>query len=56
MNTYYIVRHGKTVWNTEKRTQGQKNSELTEQGIEHARQFSRKISHMHIDEVYSSDL
>ncbi len=56
MNTYYIIRHGKTIWNTQRRTQGQKNSELTEQGIEHAKQFSQKIAHMHIDEVYSSDL
>lgn len=56
MNTYYIVRHGKTIWNTQRRTQGQMNSELTELGIEHAKQFSQKIAHMHIDEVYSSDL
>ncbi len=56
MNTYYIVRHGKTVWNTEKRTQGQKNSELTKQGIDQAKRLFENFSHIHIDEVYSSDL
>ena len=33
----YLVRHGETIWNTEGRIQGWKNSNLTEKGIEDAK-------------------
>jgi len=33
---FYIIRHGQTVWNTEKRKQGQKDSPLTIKGIDQA--------------------
>ena len=29
----YIIRHGTTKWNVERRLQGRKDSELTEEGI-----------------------
>ncbi len=36
-HTIYFVRHGETVWNTERRLQGRMDSPLTERGREHAR-------------------
>lgn len=56
MNTYYIVRHGKTLWNTQKRTQGQKDSVLTDDAIKKAHILSNHIKETNIDKVYSSDL
>jgi broad specificity phosphatase PhoE len=35
-HTIYFVRHGETVWNTERRLQGRKHSDLTERGREQA--------------------
>lgn len=34
----FLLRHGETLWNTEQRLQGHKNSDLTEVGREQARQ------------------
>lgn len=34
--TIYFVRHGETVWNTERRLQGRKDSALTDAGRAHA--------------------
>lgn len=56
MNTYYIVRHGKTQWNLLKKTQGKLDSPLTEEGIEAAKILREKIETLSIDRVYSSDL
>jgi len=39
----YLVRHGQTVWNLEKRRQGQLDSPLTETGIEQARAVGRLL-------------
>jgi probable phosphoglycerate mutase len=36
-HTIYFVRHGETVWNTERRWQGRKDSALTDAGRGHAR-------------------
>lgn len=33
----YIIRHGQTKWNVERRLQGWNNSDLTQQGIENAK-------------------
>jgi broad specificity phosphatase PhoE len=35
-HTIYFVRHGETLWNTERRWQGRKDSALTESGRAHA--------------------
>lgn len=37
--TIYLVRHGETEWNREKRLQGQQDSSLTEKGREQARRI-----------------
>ena len=35
-HTIYFVRHGETIWNTERRMQGSLDSPLTERGRAHA--------------------
>ena len=52
----YVVRHGKTIWNEQKRLQGVKDSPLTEEGIRQAKLASKKIETLSIDKVYSSPL
>ncbi|PDT00948.1 phosphoglycerate mutase [Rhizobium chutanense] len=39
----YLLRHGETVWNSLGRFQGQKDSSLTERGIEQAEQAARLL-------------
>jgi probable phosphoglycerate mutase len=52
----YIVRHGETVWNTQKRLQGQKDSPLTQSGIDQAKELGNALAHVHFDSIFSSDL
>lgn len=52
----YLTRHGETLWNTEKRFQGWKNSELTERGIEQANLLRNKLKDIKIDRIYSSPI
>ncbi len=54
--TLYIVRHGETVWNVQKLLQGQKDSRLTEKGIEQAQDLAKKFKTMSFDAIFSSDL
>ncbi len=54
--TVYIVRHGQTEWNVKRLIQGQKNSQLTQLGIEQASAAALKLQDVVFDEVYSSDL
>lgn len=52
----YFVRHGETVWNTQKRFQGLSDSPLTEKGIEQAKLLSKKLENINFDKFYSSPL
>ncbi|MGC4378580.1 histidine phosphatase family protein [Fictibacillus sp. Mic-4] len=52
--TLYIVRHGQTEWNVEKRMQGRKDSPLTELGEWQARWLSEALAPIKFDEIYSS--
>lgn len=54
--TFYIARHGETVWNTERVIQGQRDSPLTERGREQAEELARTLSDVAFDAVFSSDL
>ena len=57
MNTIiYLTRHGQTLWNIEKRLQGRGNSQLTEDGIERAKELRDRIKGMNIDVIYSSPI
>lgn len=52
----YIVRHGQTIWNKEKKMQGWKDSPLTEEGIEGAKKLGLRLENVDFDGVYSSPL
>ena len=42
----YIVRHGETVWNKEKRLQGRTNVSLSEYGIELAKKTGKALQNV----------
>lgn len=54
--TLYLVRHGETKENVANILQGHMPGQLTSQGIEQARQLSKKLSNIHFDALISSDL
>ena len=54
--TLTLVRHGETIWNSEGRIQGVKNSPLTESGIRQAEATARALAGRHFDAIYSSPL
>lgn len=51
-----FVRHGETLWNQERRYQGQADSPLSELGLFQAEQVGKFLGQRKIDSVYSSDL
>lgn len=51
-----VVRHGETVWNAERRMQGQRNSPLSERGRAQARALGVRFLTEAFDHLYSSDL
>ena len=55
-NTIYLVRHGQTNWNILGKTQGHGNSDLTEKGIDQAKDLADAMVKYPIDYIYSSDL
>lgn len=52
----YLVRHGETEWNVQKRYQGQLNSNLTDLGKEQARKTGLLLKNTPVDLHISSDL
>ncbi|WP_042351932.1 histidine phosphatase family protein [Bacillus massiliigorillae] len=50
----YVTRHGETVWNTQRRLQGWKDSPLTEKGIHHAKLLGNRLQDVEFQAVYSS--
>lgn len=56
MNKFFIVRHGQTYWNKEHRSQGHKNSNLTEDGINQALALGKRLKEVNFDYIYTSDL
>jgi broad specificity phosphatase PhoE len=52
----YLVRHGQTVWNTQRRRQGQLDSPLTPEGLLHAERSADLVKAMGVDRVFSSPL
>ena len=51
-----LIRHGETVWNSERRMQGQRNSALSERGRAQARALAMRLRNEPFDVLYSSDL
>ena len=54
--TFYFIRHGKTVWNTEGLMQGHGDSPLTEEGINGAKKTGVALNHIPFIAAYSSVL
>ncbi len=52
----YLVRHGETQWNAERRIQGQSDSALTEKGERQAWQVAERVKAFGITHVIASDL
>ena len=52
----YIVRHGETLWNRDKRLQGSTNIELSDYGRELAIKTGNALSDVRIDKIFSSPL
>ena len=52
----YIMRHGKTVWNSEGKIQGHKDSPLLKESIETSKNFANYLSECRIECVFSSPL
>ncbi|MCX6702585.1 MAG: class I tRNA ligase family protein [Candidatus Wolfebacteria bacterium] len=53
---WYVVRHGETDWNKEKRYQGHTGTSLNEKGIEQAKSAAEKLKNKNISLIISSDL
>ena len=54
--TFYFIRHGKTVWNTEGLMQGHGDSPLTEEGINGAKKTGVALNNIPFVAAYSSVL
>ena len=53
---FCLLRHGETEWNSQKRIQGQMESELTATGQEQADSWGRGLRGWSLDRIISSDL
>ena len=56
MTQFFIVRHGETLWNRERRIQGQGNSELSAVGLRQAIAAARHLATAGCARLVSSDL
>ncbi|MBY0121182.1 histidine phosphatase family protein [Bacillus sp. S/N-304-OC-R1] len=50
----YVIRHGETEWNTQKRSQGRLDSALTEKGKEDARLLGERLKETDFQRIISS--
>lgn len=51
-----LIRHGRTLWNSSGRFQGQSDIELSEEGLAQAKKLAENFPVDHVDVVYSSPL
>ncbi len=56
MTKLILIRHGETLWNTERRMQGQLDSPLTERGVWQACRLGERLRGVAFAALYSSDL
>jgi probable phosphoglycerate mutase len=55
MTQLILIRHGQTLWNEQRRMQGQSDSPLTETGVRQSRLLGHRLAHMQFTALYSSD-
>jgi alpha-ribazole phosphatase len=53
---FFLARHGETIWNRERKYQGQSDIPLTDEGRIQARSLSERLKDEKIDVIYASDL
>jgi broad specificity phosphatase PhoE len=53
---FYLVRHGETDWNVQRRLQGHSDIALNSLGEQQAQSLRERMKNIHIDRVISSDL
>lgn len=51
----WLIRHGETIWNKERRMQGQQDSALSELGLQQARLLSKRLASETFTQVHASD-
>ena len=56
MTRLLLVRHGRSVWNSQGRIQGQIDIELDDEGVQQARQVAQRVRQFDIAAIYSSPL
>lgn len=56
MTQLILIRHGETLWNRERRMQGQQDSPLSDTGMHQARRLGQRLADLSFSELYSSDL
>ena len=52
----YLIRHGETTWNAERRWQGQKDSPLSKSGVAQAESIGQRLATLDFTQIYASDL
>ena len=52
----WLVRHGETLWNRERRFQGHQDIPLSDKGRDEARLCAERLKTQHFDALFSSDL
>lgn len=53
--TFYVVRHGQTLWNVAHKIQGHTDNPLTPVGEEQAKNLRTELHDIHFDAIFSSD-
>lgn len=57
MTRLYLIRHGETEWNRQRRTQGCGNDlSLSQNGLLQAKALANRLKNISVDTIYSSDL
>ncbi len=55
MTRFILIRHGETVWNQQRRMQGQSDSPLSDTGVRQARLLAQRLKQIEFGALYSSD-
>jgi broad specificity phosphatase PhoE len=50
---FYLVRHGETILNSQKKRQDEKGA-LSERGIQEVEDLGKRLSYMHIEKIFIS--